>query len=61
MTSPHPPPALSLSALERYQDCPFKFFASDLLRLEEPPEDELSLTPRERGRFIHEVFQRFFE
>ena len=54
-------PALSLSALERYQDCPFKFFAADVLRLEEAPEDETMLSPRARGRFIHEVFERFFE
>ena len=53
--------AYSLSALERYQDCPFKFFASDVLRLEEEPEDEQALSPRARGRFVHEVFQRFFE
>jgi ATP-dependent helicase/nuclease subunit B len=51
----------SLSALERYQDCPFKFFAGDVLRLEEVPEDESTMSPRARGRFIHEVFQRFFE
>jgi hypothetical protein len=54
-------PAYSLSALERYQDCPFKFFAADVLRLEEAPEDESTLSPRARGRFVHEVFQRFFE
>jgi RecB family exonuclease len=60
-TEAHRPPAYSLSALERYQDCPFKFFASDVLRLEEVPEDESTLSPRARGRFIHEVFQRFFE
>jgi RecB family exonuclease len=60
-TSAHRAPAYSLSALERYQDCPFKFFASDVLRLEEIPEDESMLSPRARGRFIHEVFQRFFE
>ncbi len=60
-TDAHRAPAYSLSALERYQDCPFKFFASDVLRLEEVPEDESSLSPRARGRFIHEVFQRFFE
>ena len=53
--------AYSLSALERYQDCPFKFFAADVLRLEEPPEDESALSPRARGRFVHEVLQRFFE
>ena len=57
----HVAPAYSLSALERYQDCPFKFFAADVLRLEEAPDDESTLSPRARGRFIHEVFQRFFE
>ena len=51
----------SLSALERYQECPFRFFAADVLRLDEEPEDEATLSPRQRGRFIHEVFQRFFE
>jgi RecB family exonuclease len=60
-TTGHLPPAYSLSALERYQDCPFKFFAADVLRLQEMPEDEPALSPRARGRFIHEVFQRFFE
>jgi RecB family exonuclease len=60
-TGAHRAPAYSLSALERYQDCPFKFFASDVLRLDELPEDESTLSPRARGRFIHEVFQRFFE
>jgi ATP-dependent helicase/nuclease subunit B len=60
-TSPMVPRPYSLSALERYQDCPFKFFAADVLRLEEVPEDESTMSPRARGRFIHEVFQRFFE
>jgi ATP-dependent helicase/nuclease subunit B len=52
--------AFSLSALERYQDCPFKFFASEVLELDEAPEDGSTLTPRARGRFIHELFERFF-
>jgi len=60
-TTGHGAAALSLSALERYQDCPFKFFAADVLRLEEAPEDEATLSPKARGRFIHEAFQRFFE
>ena len=60
-TAAHVAAAYSLSALERYQDCPFRFFAADVLRLEEVPEDEDALSPRARGRFIHEVFQRFFE
>ena len=60
-TKGHAMAAYSLSALERYQDCPFKFFAADVLKLEEPPEDEPMLSPRARGRFVHEVCQRFFE
>jgi RecB family exonuclease len=61
VTSGHRPARYSLSALERYQDCPFRFFAADVLRLDEPLEDEPLLSPRARGRFVHEVFQRFFE
>jgi RecB family exonuclease len=60
-TAAHVARAYSVSSLERYQDCPFKFFAADVLELEELPEDEAALSPRARGRFIHEVFQRFFE
>ena len=51
----------SLTALERYLDCPFKYFAADVLRAEEPPDDQSAPSPRARGRFIHEVLQRFFE
>jgi RecB family exonuclease len=61
MTAGHEMPAYSLSGLERYQDCPFKFFAADVMKLEEPPEDQPAVSPRARGRFVHEVFQRFFE
>jgi RecB family exonuclease len=51
----------SLTALERYLSCPFKYFAQDVLRAEEPPDDLSAPSPRARGRFIHEVLQRFFE
>jgi ATP-dependent helicase/nuclease subunit B len=60
-TSGYSPTAYSLSGLERYQDCPFKYFARDILRLTETPQDEPFLSPRARGRFVHEAFQRFFE
>jgi RecB family exonuclease len=53
-------PRVSVSRLERYLDCPFRFFASEVLRLEEQPEDEDTRTPLERGRFLHELFERFF-
>jgi RecB family exonuclease len=60
-TGDRPVAAYSVGALERYQDCPFKFFAADVLRLEEPPEDEPTQSPRARGKFLHELLQRFFE
>ena len=53
-------PRVSVSRLERYLDCPFRFFASEVLRLEEQPEDEDTRTPLERGQFLHELWERFF-
>jgi RecB family exonuclease len=53
-------PRVSVSRLERYLDCPFRFFSSEVLRLEEQPEDEDTRTPLERGRFLHELFEEFF-
>jgi RecB family exonuclease len=61
VTGSHLPHAYSLSGLERYQDCPFKYFASDVLRLDEPAEDGGALSPRARGRFIHELLHQFFQ
>lgn len=53
--------SFSPGGLEQYQDCPFKFFARRVLRLEEPPDDGSTLSPRARGRLIHDIFQRFFD
>lgn len=56
-----PPRPWSVSALETYLGCPFKFFAQHVLRLEEEPEDEEVMDPRTQGQFIHEVFEAFFK
>jgi ATP-dependent helicase/DNAse subunit B len=53
-------PRVSVSRVDRYLDCPFRFFASEVLGLEEEPEDEDLRTPLERGRFLHEIFETFF-
>ena len=55
------PPSYSVSALERYIQCPFRFFSERVLNLQEDPEDETTLNPKELGIFVHEVFQKFFE
>jgi ATP-dependent helicase/nuclease subunit B len=50
----------SVSAIETYLDCPFKFFAQHVLKLEEEPEDQEVMDPRRQGAFVHDVFERFF-
>ena len=52
----------AVSALDRYLECPFKYFAHHALGLEpEPEEDEAgAFTPRRRGVFVHRVFEAFF-
>ena len=55
-----PSPIWSVSALETYLGCPFKFFAQYVVRLEEEPEDEEVMDPRTAGQFVHEVFEAFF-
>ena len=52
--------AWSVSGLETYLECPFKFFARYVLRLEEEPEDEEVMDPRRQGQFVHAVFEDFF-
>lgn len=51
----------AVTSVETYLSCPFKYFASKALRLEEERPDEPLLSPLERGRFVHEVLQRFYE
>ena len=48
----------AVSHVERYLDCPFKYFSSYVLGLEEERDEEAGLNPRERGQFLHDVFQR---
>jgi len=50
----------SVSALETYLGCPFRFFAQHVLKLEDEPDDEEVMDPRRQGQFVHEVFEKFF-
>jgi RecB family exonuclease len=53
-------PRVSVSRLERYMKCPFQFYVANVLQVAEPPDDEISRSPLERGRFLHELFETFF-
>jgi ATP-dependent helicase/nuclease subunit B len=54
------PGPLSVSALETYLTCPFKFFARHVLRLGEEVDETDVMDPRKRGQFVHDVFHTFF-
>jgi RecB family exonuclease len=58
--SPFRRPVHSVGSVELYAQCPFKYFARYVLRLDEEVEEEDGLSPRERGTFIHEVLEAFF-
>jgi RecB family exonuclease len=49
-----------VSRLERYLECPFKYYAAHVLKLPEEREAQAWMTPQERGSFVHDVFESFF-
>ena len=42
------------------RQCPFKFYARHVLRLAEERDDDEGLSPLERGRMHHELFEAIF-
>jgi len=54
------PSSYSVSAVETYLRCPFRYFSKQVLRLPEERDDEPGMTPQERGHFLHEVVRRFY-
>jgi ATP-dependent helicase/nuclease subunit B len=50
----------SVSQLEQYGQCPFRYFASRVLRLNVLPEVEEALTPLERGAMLHDILFEFY-
>jgi hypothetical protein len=60
-TGPRPAELYAVSRVERYLECPFKYFAGYVLQLDEEREDESGLSPLERGQLLHGVFEAFFD
>jgi ATP-dependent helicase/nuclease subunit B len=52
----------SPTALKRYAECPFQYFARSVLELEplEEPERHLALDPPQTGELLHRVLEKFF-
>jgi ATP-dependent helicase/nuclease subunit B len=57
---PPAPRAYRVSAVDRYVDCPFKYFAGAMLGLDEERAEMAGLTPLERGSLLHGLFERFY-
>jgi RecB family exonuclease len=57
---PQPARAYRVSAVDRYVDCPFKYFGETVLRLPEERDETAGLTPLERGTLIHDLFEQFY-
>ncbi|MBN1591900.1 MAG: PD-(D/E)XK nuclease family protein [Candidatus Coatesbacteria bacterium] len=53
--------SMSSSALESYKACPFKFFASRILRIKPPDEFEPDIAANDLGTLIHEILRVFYE
>lgn len=51
---------LSVSQLETYAGCPFRFFSRFLLRLHERDEFEEGMTPMEKGALLHDAMFEFY-
>ncbi len=55
------PRTYGVRAVERYLDCPFKYFAASVLFIEDEPSDELTRERLRHGLFVHEAFRKFFK
>ena len=59
-TAPLPGDRYSVTGVETYLQCPFQYFASRVLGLQEEAEDEPGLPAREAGLFLHGVLHDCF-
>jgi RecB family exonuclease len=52
--------AYRVSRVDHYVDCPFKYFAENVLELPEEREEWSGLSPLERGTLVHTLFEQFY-
>jgi len=57
---PQPPHPYRVSRVDHYVDCPFKYFAEEVLQLPDEREELSGLTPLERGNLVHRLFEEFY-
>ena len=61
--APSPNRPTSPTSLEHWATCPMRYFLSSVLHVEEfeRPEEELVITPLERGSLMHDILEEFFK
>lgn len=57
LSPPHP---FSITQLENFGRCPYRFFAMHLMNLQELIEPEEEISPLTRGGIVHQILSRFF-
>ncbi|MBX7148239.1 PD-(D/E)XK nuclease family protein [bacterium] len=50
----------SITSLDLYLKCPYKYYARYILNLEDKKEDDTDITPDVKGMFIHRVLERLY-
>jgi ATP-dependent helicase/nuclease subunit B len=50
----------SASRIEQYVECGFKFYADNVLGIEDPDDVEVVPSPLETGSYVHDVLEQFF-
>ncbi len=61
VAGPGPRRVHTVTAIDQFLQCPFKYFAGKVLNLPDEVVDEPSRTPRAKGQFVHELFFDFFQ
>ena len=51
--------SFSVSQIETYASCPFKFFVERILHMEDEEEPDQALSARDRGRILHSILEAF--
>lgn len=51
---------ISISQLETYAACPYRYFLQNILKITPPDDLELGMTPLEEGNFLHKIVYLFY-
>ena len=51
----------SVTELETYGECPFRYLSSEVLKLNQREDEEKSLTPKEKGSLTHKILFEFYD